>query len=44
MDNRPHSRNKKIVDKKIKVEKKPLVSSRKKTNILKGVFNTLVKK
>lgn len=46
MVTRPHSREKKIVDKTVKVEKRPINSSRenKTIRVFKNIFNSLIKK
>lgn len=46
MDNRPHSRQKKIVDKVVKVEKKKINKSDKSigSSILKNIISGLVRK
>lgn len=45
MDNRPHSRQKKVVDKAIKVEKKRIDTPNNNiTNVLKSLFSKLIKK
>lgn len=45
MDNRPHSRQKKVVDKAIKVEKKRIdTPNNNTTNVLKSLFSKLIKK
>lgn len=46
MDNRPHSRQKKIVDKTVKVEKKKIDRTVKNTgaSIVKNIISGLIKK
>lgn len=44
MPGRPHSREKKIVDKSVRVEKRPISSSKKVNNtakVVKGIFGIL---
>lgn len=46
MNNRPHSREKRVVDKAVKVEKKKIERNTKSTGatVIKGILSNLIKK